>query len=250
MTFAHKTVMELVKKSGATTLPNNFMQSIEAVFEANGGLWERIAKGESEQIGLLKQCVRSVLSGQVQPPPPLPVEPTASSRSAASMTAAMERADRLRHFLRPTVLIASHLDVDLYDTAMQVRTQLTAALSRTATVGETDRTNTVVALDDLIRRARDLGLNLIKDAQKVRAWQTSGGADQPFDNRVIARDSVQRRTFAIEARAYQSPWDALKVIAQSVNDLSVEPRRFLRGKVEMRIGPFFKEAVEILERLP
>ena len=84
----------------------------------------------------------------------------------------------------------------------------------------------------------------------MRAWQVDGGADQPFDRRVVARDSVLRRTFDIETRTYESPWDALKVVAKSVSGLSVEPRRFLRGKVEMRLGPFFQEVTRALERLP
>jgi hypothetical protein len=250
MTFAQKTIMELVRKSGAQTLPSDFSETIESVFEANAGSWERIAKGEAEQIGLLKQVVRNVLSGQFKAPEQKAVEPTPADRGAAAITAATEKADLLRHYLKPTILVAQHLDVDIFEVATQARLALDAALARTAAVDETDRVNTMVALDEIIEQSTKLGAALVRDAQKVRAWQVNGGADQPFDRRVMARDSTLRRTFDVEARAYESPWDALKVIAKSANDLSVEARRFLRGKVEMRLGPFFTGAVEALERLP
>ncbi len=250
MTFAQKLIMELVKKSGASSVPTDFMRSIESVFETNGGSWERIANGEAEQIGLLKSAVRTILSNQTQPTEPKPVEPTPASRGAEAMTAATERADLFRHYLKPTVLIATHLDLDLFEEATKVRAVLDVALAKTAKVDETARVNTVVALDELIKQVRKLGANLVEDAQKVRAWQVDGGADQPFDRRVTARDAMLRRTFDIETRAYKSPWDALKVIAKSVNDLSVEPRRYLRGRVEMRLGPFFKGVAGTLERLP
>lgn len=244
-TFAQKTLAELSRKAGAVNLEVETATQMERVFESNGGSWQRIATGDAEMIGLLKQVVRGVLSGKIKlQPAPTPMAHTAEDLGLLRRISGSRTESTLKHHLRAAYDIATEMDVDVHVVADRFRRAIDQIqFSSSGRVHDA----ALPAVNQLITAACSVGMEILKDAQAVRAWQVDGGADHPFDARVAANDPILKRAFRIEDSTYRGPWDTLSVLSSSKRKLAVEPLAYLRERVETRLATFFESGAEALE---
>lgn len=246
-TFSQRIIAEIAQKTGASSLPLPSVQLIERVFEINGGSWRSVSKGTAEQIGLLKQVVRGVMSGKVVGPPTLPPKPTASTKftvdTDAARIGAIRASSASKHHLQAAYEIASVMGLDLQKTASSLR----SLVDRVGKTGES--VQSLVSLHQLIYASVSLGRQILDDLHRVLAWQDAGGAPHPFDERVAATDPVMKRQFKHAQEAYQGAWDTLIHVRQAWDMLGTDPQEYLRGSVERRISSFFSDEIVKLKEV-
>ncbi len=243
-TFSQKTIAELFKKSGQLALSTDTADLVERTFEVNGGSWQAIAGGDAQQIGLLKQCVRGVMSGQVKPKPAPPsMAMTAEDQGLAIGILMGRHISAFKHHLKAAYQIATAAEVNVTTSADRLSEAMASLQFRSGAHHHA----AVDVLGDLLPGLCVVGAEILRDIQAVRAWQVDGGADHPFDSRVAAVNPILKRSFLIESSTYQSPWDTLRVLQTVRFKLALEPRAFLRERVETRLASFFEGAAEALE---